>query len=135
VHPSCQTLGLMKHPVEDRRDFEARYRALQPGALVAFVVLLLAAILSNVLYPSSPWFLGASALGGVFVFTSWHLHALRPEASNVLYPVLGVGVSVLGLLTEIDRPMFINIACGFSVLGAVMFGLLETARRRESKDE
>ena len=131
VRPA-QTLGLMTHPNDTRRETEARYRALQSGALVSFLGLLLVAGVSNFVFPSSPWFLLACALGGAFISLSWHLQATQPERSSALYPIVGVAVSVLGLLFELERPLLVNLVCGYSLLGAVMFGCFEVARRRQS---
>ncbi len=121
----------MNHPHDARRETEARYRAMQSGALVASLCLLVVAVISNVVYPSSPWFLIACALGGAVISQSWHLQASQPERTSVFYPVLGVSVSILGLLSELERPLLINLVCGYSLLGAVMFGLIEVSRRRQ----
>lgn len=114
-----------QHSLEAR----SRYSAMESMALASAAVLLVVAVVANVVFPSSFWFLGASALGGAVLFLAWHSAATRPEASGALLPVVAVFVIVLGLLTEIERPLPVNFACGFSVVGAVMFGLIEVARR------
>ena len=98
-------------------------------ALVSSAVLVVAAVVANVTFPSSPWFLLANAVGGGLLFLTWRNAATRPQATNALMPVLAVLTTVLGLLTEIDRSLTVNLACGFSVLGAVLFAFIEAARR------
>ena len=123
----------MTRPLENQRDALARYKALQAGALSTSLVLSVVAIAANALYPSSPWFLAGNALAGAFLFLSWHHHATLPEGGNALFPVVAITSAVLGLAAEFDRPLSVSFACGLSVLGAVMFGLLEISRRRQRK--
>lgn len=98
-------------------------------ALASALVLLVVAVIANVVFPSSFWFLIASALAGVLLFTAWRSAAAEPATGGVFAPVLAVAITVLGLLVEIERPLTVNFACGFSVVGAVMFGSIEAARR------
>lgn len=119
----------MPHPVESQRESAAQYRALEAGALVAALALLVTAVVANLIYPSSLWFLCCSATGGLLVFMSWRASVAQSQIGLVTYGALGVLVPVLGLLSEVDRPRAVNIACCFSVFGAVMFGLIEIARR------
>ncbi|MGE3349640.1 MAG: hypothetical protein AB7I35_19605 [Ramlibacter sp.] len=119
----------MNHPHQHSLEARSRYSAMESMALLSAAVLSIVAVVANVLFPSSLWFLGASALGGALLFLNWHSAAHRPKASQALLPVVAVLVTVLGLLTEIERSLPINFACGLSVVGAVMFGLIEVARR------
>jgi hypothetical protein len=127
----------MRHPHEAERESASRYRALESGALLAAVALLVSAVIANLTYPSSFWFLAGSAAGGLFVFMSWRASVERSQAGVVIYAPLGAVVAVLGLLAEIERPLVVNIICGYSVFGAVMFGFIEAARRarRQTKHE
>jgi hypothetical protein len=120
----------MPHPHETQRDSASRYRSLESGALFAALALLVAAVIANLTYPSSFWFIAGSAGGGLFMFMSWRASVERSQAGMVVYAPLGAVVAALGLLSEIDRPLVVNIACGFSVFGAVMFGLIEARRRK-----
>jgi hypothetical protein len=106
-----------------------RYRALESGAFFATLALLVSAVIANLTYPSSFWFLAGSATGGLLVFLSWRASVERSQTGAVIYAPLGAVFAALGLLAEIDRPLIVNIICGFSVFGAVMFGLIEAARR------
>lgn len=119
----------MNYPHQHLLEARSRYSAMESIALSSAAVLLALAVVANVVFPSSFWFLGASALGGALLFLSWHSAAKRPKANGVLLPVAALLVAVLGLLTEMERSLSVNFACGFSVIGAVMFGLIEVARR------
>lgn len=122
-------MGIMKHPHWHALETQSRYSAMESMALSSAMVLLVVAIVANLVFPSSFWFLATSALSGALLFLTWRSAATKPEGSGALLPALALLVAVLGLLTEIERSLPVNFACGLSVVGTVMFGLIEVARR------
>jgi hypothetical protein len=119
----------MRPVADSERETIARYRALESGAWVTATIPLLTAAVASWLYRPSALFALGCCVGGVFVFLGWRAGARGSVSLSGIYSLLGVAAMVGALLLEIERPFHVLVASGFSIMGAVMFGLISIARR------
>lgn len=115
------------------RELHAKYRILQRGAMTSTLVLLPIAILANWLYQSGFWFVAGAALCGLTTAESWRLAVREKLMASALIGSIGLFVSVIGLSTEASRSTAINLACGFSVMGSLLFLALWVVHLRNRK--
>lgn len=120
---------IMDDPHQQLLEARSQYATMESMALASAVALSLAAVLANLLFPSSIWFLGGNAVCGVLMFLAWRAAVVRIDANAVYLAVLVVAAAALSLVFEIDRSTPVNMACGISLAAAVMFWLIEAARR------
>jgi hypothetical protein len=118
----------MSTPEHNDRQASAKYRAMESGAGLASLILLAVALLTVWLYRPSVWFVLGSVAGGSLLFLSWRARISRSLSLSGVYSLLGVMSLLAALTVEIERPLHVLMACGFSFVGTVMFALVAVTR-------
>jgi hypothetical protein len=119
----------MKTSDDHHREALTKYDAMESGAELAAVVLLLAALAAGWMYRPSAWFVLGCALGGALIFLRWRATIGGNGSTSSAYSLVAVAALVGALVVEIHRPLQVLLACSFSVLGTVLFGLIAVTRR------
>jgi hypothetical protein len=119
----------MQSAADDKRETSARYRAMESGAWATSIILVVAAVVAAWLHRPNALFALCCSVGGVFVFLGWRAGARGNVTASGAYSLLGVAAMVGALLVEFERPLHVLVASGFSIMGAVMFGLIAVTRR------
>jgi hypothetical protein len=102
---------------------------MEAGAWATAAILLVAAVVAAWLYRPNAMFALCCSVGGVFVFLGWRTGARGNVAASGACSLLGVAAMVGALLAEFERPLHVLVACGFSIMGAVMFCLIAVTRQ------
>jgi hypothetical protein len=105
---------------------------MESGSWAVSLVLGLAALVAAWLYRPNALFALGCLVGGALIFLGWRASAGGNVRLAGTYSLLGVVAMVGALIVEIERPLHVLVACGFSIMGAVLFGLISFARRARS---